>query len=112
MLDLRRSSSSRPMTLSPRPIGGGSDVPDLRCLHLSTRQMPWYNGAMKITVVSGDRSVVVKVKGNSPRTMKKAEALATRLLSAGPATPPKSPVGFTGATLSDTEADSRGDEVE
>jgi len=50
---------------------------------------------MRITVVNGDRSVEVRIKGDTPEVMKEAEALATRLLTApGVETPPKPPIGF------------------
>lgn len=39
---------------------------------------------MKITVVNGDRSVVIKVKGHSVKALKHAEATASRLLQAAP----------------------------
>lgn len=50
---------------------------------------------MRITVVNGDRSVEVRVKGSSPEVMKEAEALATRLLTTPNAeVVPKPPIGF------------------
>lgn len=56
---------------------------------------------MRITVVNGERSVVVQVKGNSPAKMKEAEAMAARLLTLGPEDTPRPPIGFAAARKED-----------
>jgi hypothetical protein len=56
---------------------------------------------MRITVVSGERSVFVRIKGSGPKKLAKAEATARRLLAATPEPPAKPPIGFT--LTSDTE---------
>lgn len=56
---------------------------------------------MRIVVVSGDRQVHIRMKGNSPRKLARAEAAANRLLDAAPAPEPKTPIGF--SATSDTE---------
>lgn len=51
---------------------------------------------MRISVVAGDRSVFIKVKGKSAKSLARAEAAAHRLLAAVPAAPPPAPsFGFT-----------------
>lgn len=49
---------------------------------------------MRITVVSGDRSVVVKVKGHSAKALARAEAAAGRLLRVGPEVATPAPFGY------------------
>lgn len=57
---------------------------------------------MRLTVVSGDRQVHVKVKGNGVKKLREAEATARRLLDATPEPEPKTPIGF--SVVADTEA--------
>lgn len=49
---------------------------------------------MRITVVSGDKQVHVKVKGNGRKKLARAEEAARRLLDATPTPPAKAPFGF------------------
>lgn len=56
---------------------------------------------MRLTVVSGERSVHVKVKGNGRKKLQQAEATARRLLNATPQPEPKKPIGF--SAVADTE---------
>lgn len=56
---------------------------------------------MRLTVVSGDRQVHVRVKGNGRKKLRQAEAAARRLLDATPVPPAKKPIGF--SATSDTE---------
>lgn len=56
---------------------------------------------MILTVVSGDRQVHVKVKGNGAKKLRQAEATARRLLDATPEPEPKAPIGF--SATSDAE---------
>lgn len=49
---------------------------------------------MRISVVAGDRSVFIKIKGNSAKKLARAEAAAARLLPAEPAPAPAKPFGF------------------
>lgn len=50
---------------------------------------------MKIVVVSGERQVSITAKGASPKLLREMEAVAVRLLAAGPEPPKPKPVGFT-----------------
>lgn len=61
---------------------------------------------MRITVVSGDKQVHVKVKGSGRKKLAEAEATARRLLDATPSSPVKPPIGFRGDT--DTELAAEG----
>lgn len=56
---------------------------------------------MRITIVSGDKQIFVRIKGSGRKKLAEAEATARRLLDATPETPPKPPIGFRGD--SDTE---------
>lgn len=56
---------------------------------------------MRITIVSGDKQVFVRIKGSGRKKLAEAEATARRLLDATPATLAKPPIGFT--ATSDTE---------
>jgi hypothetical protein len=60
-------------------------------------------GLMRISIVSGDRQVFVRIKGSGRKKLAEAEAEATarRLLDATPEPPAKAPIGFRGD--SDTE---------
>lgn len=57
---------------------------------------------MEIIVVSGDRSVTVRVDGSSTELLREAEGTATRLLGSTPEAPAKPPIGFT-AVVSEVE---------
>lgn len=57
---------------------------------------------MRLTVVSGERQVHVKVKGSGAKKLRQAEATARRLLDATPEPEPKTPIGF--SVTSDSEA--------
>ena len=50
---------------------------------------------MEIIVVSGDKSVTVRVDGSSTELLREAEGTATRLLGNAPDVPAKPPIGFT-----------------
>lgn len=50
---------------------------------------------MRISVVAGDRSVFIKVKGKSAKQIARAEAVAARLLMAAPTASPPQSFGFT-----------------
>lgn len=56
---------------------------------------------MKVVVVSGERQVSISAKGNSPKLLRKMEATANRLLTAGPEPAKPQPFGF--SCVSDTE---------
>lgn len=56
---------------------------------------------VRITVVSGDKQVFVRIKGNGRKQLARAEATARRLLDATPVPEPKKPIGF--SVGSDTE---------
>jgi hypothetical protein len=56
---------------------------------------------VRLTVVSGDRQVFVRIKGSSSKKLAKAEAVAKRLLADTPQPEPKKPIGFSATT--DTE---------
>ncbi|MFJ2630849.1 hypothetical protein ACIO6U_02645 [Streptomyces sp. NPDC087422] len=56
---------------------------------------------MRLTVVSGDKQVHVRVKGNGRKKLRQAEATARRLLDATPEPVAKPPIGF--AVSADTE---------
>jgi len=49
---------------------------------------------VRLTVVSGDKQVHVRVKGSGRKKLQQAEAAARRLLDATPEPEPKTPIGF------------------
>ena len=61
---------------------------------------------MRLTVVSGDKQVFVRIKGSGRKKLAEAEATARRLLDAAPEPAPKKPIGF--STTSDTETAEEG----
>lgn len=56
---------------------------------------------MRITVSGNGRHVDIRIKGNSPKQLRKAERTALRLLDAAPAETEHPPAGF--PRVSDTE---------
>ncbi|MEV5592225.1 hypothetical protein [Streptomyces sp. NPDC052496] len=62
---------------------------------------------MRITVVSGNRQVVIHIKDESADALARAEAAAHRLMAAGPGSEPPTPFGYT--VTSDHEVADPGD---
>ncbi|MET9222330.1 hypothetical protein ABZX65_26690 [Streptomyces sp. NPDC003300] len=60
---------------------------------------------MRLTVVSGDKQVHVRVKGNGRKKLRQAEAAARRLLDATPEPVAKLPMGFSAVSDTDTVED-------
>lgn len=56
---------------------------------------------MRITVVSGDKQVFLRIKGSGRKKLADAEAVAHRLLAATPEPEPKKPIGF--SAVAETE---------
>lgn len=56
---------------------------------------------MRLTVVSGDKQVFVRIKGGGRKKLAEAEATARRLLDATPEPEPKLTIGF--PVIADTE---------
>lgn len=65
---------------------------------------------MKISVISGERTVTIKVNGRTPELLAQAEAAALRLLAATPEPPATPPFGF--AITADTEPSGQEQQLE